>query len=175
MSHTRDWSRNSQPFQLPTVELSSRHSRRAKSDVEGCAVRSAVSDRTGREGPARHDEGGRCTLVSGDFFESVPSGGDAYILKYILHNWDDEHSVKILANCCAAMNGKGRILIADPVIASENCREWGKLLDIQMMVVLQGKERTRQEFSQLFKKARLKLVRVVPTRSALSIVEGIRA
>jgi hypothetical protein len=105
----------------------------------------------------------------------VPSGGDAYILKYILHNWDDEHSVKILANCCAAMNGKGRILIADPVIASENCREWGKLLDIQMMVVLQGKERTRQEFSQLFKKAGLKLVRVVPTRSALSIVEGIRA
>jgi hypothetical protein len=118
---------------------------------------------------------GRCTLVSGDFFESVPKGGDAYVLKYILHNWDDESCVKILANCRAAMNPRGRILIADPVIAPGNRREWGKLLDIQMMVVVQGKERTRQEFSELFKKAGLKLVRVLPTRSALSIVEGVPA
>jgi hypothetical protein len=73
------------------------------------------------------------------------------------------------------MNPRGRILIADPVIAPGNRREWGKLLDIQMMVVVQGKERTRQEFSELFKKAGLKLVRVLPTRSALSIVEGVPA
>jgi hypothetical protein len=116
----------------------------------------------------------RCTLVPGDFFESVPAGGDAYILKYILHNWDDESCVKILANCRAAMNDKGRVLIADPVIRPGNTPDWGKLLDIQMMVVVSGKERTKEEFAALFKKAGLKLTRVIPTESPLSIVEGMR-
>jgi hypothetical protein len=115
---------------------------------------------------------GRCSLESGDFFESVPSGGDAYVLKYILHNWDDESCVRILTNCRKAMNAKGRILVADPVIAPGNHREWGKLLDIQMMVVVRGKERTKKEFAELFGRAGLRLVRVVPTTSALSIVEG---
>jgi hypothetical protein len=117
----------------------------------------------------------RCAFESGDFFESVPDGGDAYILKYILHNWDDENCVRILTNCRRAMNEKGRILVADPVIAPGNHREWGKLLDIQMMVAVRGKERTKKEFAELFGRAGLRLVRVVPTTSALSIVEGVRA
>jgi hypothetical protein len=73
------------------------------------------------------------------------------------------------------MNEKGRILVADPVIAPGNHREWGKLLDIQMMVAVRGKERTKKEFAELFGRAGLRLVRVVPTTSALSIVEGVRA
>ena len=117
----------------------------------------------------------RCALVAGDFFESVPAGGDAYLMKYILHNWDDESCVRILTNCRAAMNAKGRVLIADPVIAPGNRREWGKLLDIQMMVLLSGKERTREELAALFKKAGLKLTRVIPTTCPLSVVEAVRA
>jgi O-methyltransferase domain/Dimerisation domain len=117
----------------------------------------------------------RCAFESGDFFESVPDGGDAYILKYILHNWDDENCVRILTNCRRAMIEKGRILVADPVITPGNHREWGKLLDIQMMVAVRGKERTKKEFAELFGRAGLRLVRVVPTNSALSIVEGVRA
>jgi O-methyltransferase domain len=73
------------------------------------------------------------------------------------------------------MNGKARVLVADPLIAPGNGRAWGKLLDIQMMVVVRGKERTRQEFAELFKKAGLKLTRVVPTKCPLTIVEGVRA
>jgi len=117
---------------------------------------------------------GRCTLVGGDFFTSVPKGGDAYILKYILHNWDDESSVRILENCREAMNPKGRILVADPVIPPGDTPSWGKLLDIQMMVVVQGKERTKEEFAALFKRAGLKLTRVIPTRCPLSLIEAVR-
>ena len=116
----------------------------------------------------------RSTLVGGDMFESVPQGGDVYIMKYILHNWDDESCVKILTNCREAMNPKGRILVADPVISPDGKPGWGKLLDIQMMVVVSGKERTKEEFAALFKSAGLKLTRVVPTRCPLSLLEAAR-
>ena len=117
----------------------------------------------------------RCTLVGGDFFESVPAGGDAYLMKYILHNWDDDSCVRILSNCRDVMNARGKILVADPVISSDNRPAWGKLLDIQMMVLLSGKERTKTEFASLFKKAGLKLTRVLPTSCPLSLVEAVRA
>jgi hypothetical protein len=118
----------------------------------------------------------RCTLEAGDVFKSVPKGGDAYIMKHIIHDWDDEHSVKILANCRAAMNENGKVLVVENVIAPGNDPGWGKLLDIQMLVVGAGaRERTKAEFAALFKQAGLKLTRVVPTKCPLSIVEGVRA
>ncbi len=117
----------------------------------------------------------RCRLVGGDMFASAPQGGDAYIMKYVLHNWDDEMCVKILTNCRDAMNAKGRILVADPVVSPGDKPDWGKLLDIQMMVVVSGKERTKEEFAALFKRSGLKLTRVLPTRSSLSLVEAVRA
>ena len=116
----------------------------------------------------------RCTLEAGDFFESVPKGGDAYIMKYILHDWDDERSVKILANCRTAMNGKGKVLVVDNVIPPGNDPGWGRLLDINMLII-GGRERTKEEFAAIFGEAGLKLTRVVPTKCPLSIVEGVRA
>ena len=113
----------------------------------------------------------RCTLVSGSFFEGVPEGGDAYIMKYILHDWNDEECVKILANCRAAMNTKGRVLVVDNVIPPGNDPHWGKLLDTQMLII-GGRERTKKEFAGLLAKAGLKMIRVVPTKYPLSIVEG---
>jgi hypothetical protein len=116
----------------------------------------------------------RCTLQSGDFFEAVPKGGDAYIMKRTLHDWDDERCAKILANCCTAMREKGRVLVVDAVISPGNHPDRGKLLDMQMLII-GGRERTKQEFATLFRDAGLKLIRVVPTKCPLSIVEGVRA
>lgn len=116
----------------------------------------------------------RCRLESGNFFEAVPKGGDAYLMKYILHDWNDDECVKILANCRAAMNEKGKVLVVDNVLSSGNEPSWGKLLDMQMLII-GGRERTKEEFADLFSAARLKLTRIVPTKCALSIVEGVRA
>ncbi len=116
----------------------------------------------------------RCTLESGSFFEAVPKGGDAYIMKYILHDWNDEQCVKILANCGAVMNEKGRVLVVDNVIHPGNDPSWGKLIDIQMLII-GGRERTKKEFAAMFAQAGLKLTRVVPTKCPLSIVVGVRA
>ena len=116
----------------------------------------------------------RCTLESGSFFEAVPKNGDAYIMKYIVHDWNDEQCVKILANCRASMNEKGRVLVVDTVIPPGNDPGWGKLLDVNMLIV-GGRERTKQEFAGLFAQAGLKLIRVLPTKCPLSIVEGVRA
>ena len=116
----------------------------------------------------------RCRFEAGSFFEAVPTGGDAYIMKYILHDWNDEQCVKILENCRAAMNKKGRVLVVDNVIPPGNDPNWGKLLDIQMLII-GGRERTKKEFAAMFKQAGLKMTRIVPTKSPLSIVEGVRA
>lgn len=116
----------------------------------------------------------RCRLESGNFFQGVPDGGDAYIMKYILHDWNDEECVKILSNCRAAMNKGGKVLVVDNVISPGNDPSWGKLLDIQMLII-GGRERTKEEFAALFAAAGLKLTRVVPTKCPLSIVEGVRA
>jgi O-methyltransferase domain/Dimerisation domain len=116
----------------------------------------------------------RCALESGNFFEAVPKGGDAYLMKRTLHDWDDERCAKILGNCRDAMSEKGKVLVVDAVIAPGNEPDRGKLLDIQMLVI-GGRERTKQEFAALFRNAGLKLTRVVPTKCPLSVVEGVRA
>jgi O-methyltransferase domain/Dimerisation domain len=117
---------------------------------------------------------GRCKLESGSFFVSVPVGADAYIMKYILHDWDDERCVKILSNCRSAMNKNGRVLVVDSVVPPGNEPGYVKLLDIEMLVI-GGRERTKADFSSIFRKSGLKLTRVVTTKSQLSIVEGVRA
>ena len=116
----------------------------------------------------------RCTLESGDFFTSVPMGADAYILKYILHDWSDERSVEILKNCRAAMNENSRVLVVDSVIPPGNAPGYVKLLDIEMLII-GGRERTKSDFATIFRKAGLKLTRVLPTKCPLSIFEGVRA
>jgi hypothetical protein len=119
------------------------------------------------------DLAGRTECRGGDFFESVPEGGDAYVLKYIIHDWDDDKSVRLLQNCRKAMAEDGRVLVIDHVVAAGNRFDWGKLIDINMMVVMGSKERTKDEFRQLFARAGLRLKRVVKTASSLSILEGV--
>jgi hypothetical protein len=117
----------------------------------------------------------RCEAAGGDFFTAVPAGADGYVMKYIIHNWDDDRCVRLLNNCRKAMTTDGHVLVVDHVVADGNGDDWGKMLDINMMVVPGGKERTREEFRQLFSQAGLRLKRVIATASPVSILEGVPA
>ena len=117
----------------------------------------------------------RCKLVAGNFFQSVPSGGDAYLLKHIIHDWGDEQAVAILRNCHHAMPDRGKLLVVEMVIPSGNEPFFGKLLDLQVLVNYQGGcERTEAEYQVLFETAGFSLTKIVPTVSPLSVIEGIR-
>lgn len=116
--------------------------------------------------------GERCELVSGDFFESVPAGADAYLMRHIIHDWDDEKSGTILRNCRAAMPDDGKLLLVESVIPPGNDFFMGKLLDLTMLMIPGGKERTEPEYSALFEEAGFELARIVPTESELSVLEG---
>jgi hypothetical protein len=119
--------------------------------------------------------GDRCEVRGGSFFDAVPAGADGYLMKYILHDWDDATALRILSRCRDAMAPGGRVLVAEHVLRPGNGRDWGKLLDINMLVVPGGQERTRGEFRDLFARAGLSLARVVPTASPLSVLEAVRA
>jgi hypothetical protein len=115
----------------------------------------------------------RCTLVAGDFFEAVPSDGDVYLLKSVMHNWDDEHSRAILVSCRRAMHGESRLLIIDRVVPEGNAAAEAKLFDINMLVVLGGLERTAAQYRDILQQADFELLRVVATQAPVSIVEAI--
>ena len=118
----------------------------------------------------------RCQIVSGDFFTSLPEGSDAYIMKHILHDWDDERAIQILRNCHSAMRRGGKLLIVDAVIPAGNAEHFGKLLDLEMLALTpRGRERTRAEFRELLQRSAFKLRRIIPTETHLSIVEAVRA
>ena len=115
----------------------------------------------------------RVSFSSGSFFEGVPDGADGYVMKYILHDWNDDLCVEILSNCRGAMAPGGRVLVVDSVIAPGNEASWGKLLDLNMLVLTGGKERTAKEFADLFARADLELKKIHPTACDLSIVEAV--
>jgi hypothetical protein len=119
------------------------------------------------------DIGARCDVTGGDFFESVPAGADAYLMKYVIHDWDDERCVRLLSNCRAAMPANGRVLVVEHVVSPGNRFDWGKLLDINMMVMLGSRERTKEEFRQLFSRSGLRLKRVIRTGTSLCILEAL--
>jgi hypothetical protein len=114
----------------------------------------------------------RCEVIPGDFFSSVPSGADVYVVKRILHDWADEECIRILGNLRRAMSPTGRVLAIDAVIAAGGQPDMNKVSDLLMMVVTPGRERTEAEFRRLYAAADLRLSRVIPTPSALSIIEG---
>ena len=116
-----------------------------------------------------------CELVGGDFFESVPSGAEAYIMKWIIHDWDDKRAATILKNCRTAMAVDGKVLVVERVLGPGNEPTREKRSDIMMMVMPGGQERTEVEFRSLFAAADLRLVRVVETGAGLSVMECLAA
>ncbi|HKP71404.1 MAG TPA: methyltransferase [Pyrinomonadaceae bacterium] len=117
----------------------------------------------------------RVEKVSGDFFASVPTGADAYMMKHIIHDWDDERAVKILQNIRAAMNPDGKVLIVETVVPASDEPHYSKLLDLEMLASPGGAERTAEEYRDLLAAAGLRLARIVPTKSPFSIIEAVKA
>jgi len=116
--------------------------------------------------------GSRARLVGGSFFESVPAGGDVYMMRHIIHDWNDEQCRTILGHCHRAMKPEAKLLVIDAVIKPGNEPQFSKFLDITMLAIPGGKERTEPEFRSLFESAGFELTRIVPTQSEISIVEG---
>ena len=114
----------------------------------------------------------RCEFIGGDFFESVPAGADAYILKWIIHDFEDDQAVTILKNCRRGMAKDGRLLLVERILLPGNAPDPGKLSDITMMVLPGGRERTEAEFRELFDAAGFRLTRIIPTELENSIIEG---
>lgn len=118
----------------------------------------------------------RVRVESGDFFQELPSGADAIMMKHILHDWDDDSATRILQTCHRALGKRGKVLIVDPVVPPGNTPHYGKLLDLEMLVLTpRGRERTKAEFAKLLQGAGFRLSRVIATESPLSIIEAVRS
>jgi hypothetical protein len=113
----------------------------------------------------------RCEAVAGDFFKAVPQG-DVMLLKQILHDWNDEQCITLLRNCAESLPTGGRVLVVEMVISEDGSPSPAHLMDINMLVLLPGKERTATEYAKLFAAAGLELAQVHATHSPFSIVEA---
>lgn len=115
----------------------------------------------------------RCQIIAGDFFEIAPEGGDRYILKHILHDWDEDQCQIILRNLRRVMPTDGRLLIVEILISPGNEPDYGKYLDLNMLVLAKGRERSETEYRELLAKAGFAVSSVISTKSELSILECI--
>ncbi|PZS24530.1 MAG: hypothetical protein DLM61_21955 [Pseudonocardiales bacterium] len=117
---------------------------------------------------------GRCKVVSGDFFDSVPDSADAYLLSAVIHDWDDDQAVQILRTCRAAMADAACVLLAEIVLPDGPAPSMGKLADLEMLVMTAGgRQRTEAEHLELLARAGLRLTRIIPSASMVSLVEAV--
>ena len=144
---------------------------RAHPDVRGALydLPHVVKEATALDAPELQ---GRTSRLGGDFLQSVPALFDAYVLKRVLHDWDDDTCVAILRRCREGLPAAGRVLAIDAVLRPGNDPDPSKVSDLLMMILCPGRERTEAEFAAVFATAGLHLTRVVPTPTPLSIVEG---
>lgn len=129
-----------------------------------------------RDAPALIQQRGltdRIQIEGGNFFESVPAGADSYILSHVIHDWDEGQCLTILGNCRRAMDHDARLLLVEMVLPSGDTPHPGKMLDMVMLSLSGGQERTAAEYGALLGKASFRVTRVVPTASPVSIVEAI--
>ena len=106
--------------------------------------------------------------------QSVPSGADTIILKWIIHDWNDEQSVAILKNCHRALPENGKLILVEAVVPATSEPHFSKFIDLNMLVMTGGRERTADEFRRLYEDSGFKLTRIVPTESPFSVIEGVR-
>lgn len=116
----------------------------------------------------------RCRVEGGDFFQAVPEGADAIIMKWIIHDWNDEQSITIMKKCHRALPANGKLILVEAVVPPGNEMHFAKFIDLNMLVMTGGRERTAEEFRQLYDAAGFKLTKVVPTESPFSVIEGVR-
>ena len=125
-----------------------------------------------RKAIAQSDEADRCDTASGDFFQSVPAAGDCYMMKHIIHDWDDERAITILRNCRTASKPGGKLLLIEMVVPPGSDGALPKLLDLEMLLLPGGLERTEEQYARLFDSAGFRLTRIVPTKSPVSVIEA---
>lgn len=116
--------------------------------------------------------GERCQVVEGSFFDSVPAGADAYLMRHIIHDWTDEQSIQILGHCRRVVPANGRVLLVEFRVSAANQASLGKDMDLMMMTFPGGMERTDEEYAELFEKSGFRLSKVTATESAVSVFEG---
>jgi hypothetical protein len=114
----------------------------------------------------------RCSVVEGNFFEAIPAGADAYLLRHIIHDWTDAQSVQILSNCRKVIPAHGRLLLVEFTVSAANQPSLGKDVDMMMLAFPGGMERTEAEYAALFAQSGFRLAKVTPTKSAVSVIEG---
>ncbi len=120
----------------------------------------------------------RCEIIAGDFFESVPAGADAYILRQIIHDWDDDQAIHILKNCRRSLHGQGKLLVVERRVGHDYRQALPVLsVDLQMLVNLGGGERTDEEYGALFAAAGFQLTTIIPLNDAaqFTVFEGVPA
>ena len=115
----------------------------------------------------------RCEIVGGSFFEAVPAGADAYILQTVIHDWDDEQSVRILQTCRRSMGEGAKLLVIEQIVPTGNEYHSSKFDDLNMLVLFRGRERTVEEFRRLLTTAGFTLSRILPTSSPWSVLEAV--
>jgi len=114
----------------------------------------------------------RMERVAGDFFESVPSGADAYTMRWVIHDWADEESIAILNNIRKAAKPESRVVLIEEIIPETSEPTWAKWLDLHMLVMAGGKERTAAEYRELLQKAGFEIEQIVPTPAGSSLIIG---
>lgn len=114
----------------------------------------------------------RCQVIGGSFFEAVPAGADAYLMRHIIHDWEDAKATTILRNVHRAICREGRLLVVEGVIPPGNDPCFGKLLDLTMLTIPGGKERTEEEYRTLYEGCGFEVTRIVPTKAEVSVIEG---
>ena len=115
----------------------------------------------------------RCTTAVGDFFNAVPEGADAYMMKHIIHDWDDDRALRILRNIRRAMKPDARVILLESVLTPPNQPDFGKLIDLEMLAMPGGRERTADEFGALFERGGYRVTRILATKSPLSVIEAV--
>ena len=113
----------------------------------------------------------RCDYIGGSFFDSIPPGADAYVLSRVLHDWDDDRAATILTNCRRAMHADARLLVIERVVPHGNKPHESKFMDLNMLIITGGRERTEYEYRALFERSGLRLNQITATRSEVSVVE----
>ncbi|MFI8233792.1 methyltransferase [Streptomyces sp. NPDC085900] len=141
--------------------------------VRGILADPRVADNGAAQYLAEQQVADRCEVVAADLFGPVPQGGDAYVLKHIVHDWPEEQALEILRNVRAAMRPGGRLLLMEMVVPDKpNAAHASKLVDLWLMLLVGGRERTAGQYAQLLDQAGFHLERVVQTAGAISVVEA---
>jgi SAM-dependent methyltransferase len=142
-------------------------------DITGTVFDTASTIERAKQGLENDARSRRCSYVIGDFFSSIPQGADAYLLCGVIHDWDDPRAINILRNCRRAMAEKGRVLIVDMVVPDTDAMSFSKLLDLNMLAMTGGRERTKAEFHALLDAAGYELTRIIPTMAPQSVLEAV--